>query len=279
MLTWTNEALLLLLGGLLPLGLAPWAADRADRSETAKAAMDGFVRISLGGIVLLHVWPHAYRLAGWWALLAGGGGLLVLSLLHRFFHALEESAYPKIVLLALFGVALHATLDGVALFAPILEGHLGSGTHAHSESATLLAAAVILHRFPAALAIWWLVVPLYGRLVAALILVTMAAATLVGFSVAGGVLDNLSTPAMAIVEALIAGMLLHLVVGHEQGHAVAARRALRKPVRLGGALGVAILLALSVVHPLDRSAIIVVIGGIGLVGLLAALNRRRPSEI
>lgn len=263
----------LLLGGLLPLVAGPFLAEQARRSEGTKLALDAFVAVSLGGIVLLHLWPHAFLVAGSWALVGGLAGLLLPFLLHGSLHNHEHKIYPGMLVLAFLGMAIHAALDGVALLSPVIadtttldaaahdaaahEGHNHAGhhdghdhhdehdpvpqetvsqelvsqdttahdyaaTHDHhghaTESAALLAAAVILHRLPMGIAVWWLTAPILGRRGAISLLAILAGATVIGFGLAERVFAALSLPGVALFEATIAGMLLHVVMGHEHAH-------------------------------------------------------------
>ena len=264
---------MLLLGGILPLAVGPFLAQWAERSNSTKAALDAFIAVSLGGIVILHLWPHAFIVAGGWALVGGLAGLLLPFFLHGPLHNHERKIYPAMVAIAFLGLAVHATLDGVALLSPVLaesaadpiddhapatQGHDHDHTDGHDHaddhpahggpisdhsdsnhsdsnhnddeselvhhhhhaqgSAALLALAVILHRLPMGIAVWWLVVPILGRRVAIALLCTLAAATVIGFGIASQVLVSLSIPGIAIFEATIAGMLLHVVMGHEHSH-------------------------------------------------------------
>lgn len=222
--------ILLVLGSIIPLAAGPFLAHLADRAEAARSVVDAFAAVSLGGIVILHIWPHAFLTAGAWTLVGGLLGLLLPFLLHGSLHSHERKIYPGFVVLAFLGLAVHATLDGVALFSPLADEVTATaeaaitvgqdGHHAHDQgSAMLLALAVILHRLPMGLAVWWFAVPILGRRFATALLLAIAAATVLGFSVAGQLLVDLSMPGIAVFEATIAGMLLHVVMGHEHGHA------------------------------------------------------------
>lgn len=216
---------MLLLGGILPLAVGPLLASWAERSKATKSALDAFIAVSLAGIVLLHLWPHSFLVAGGWALAGGLVGLLLPFVLHGSLHSQEDRIYPAMVAIAFFGLALHAVLDGVALLSPLMSeqahahpDHHHDAAHHGQGSAYLLAIAVILHRLPMGIAVWWLTVPVLGRRVAIGVLTTIAGATVLGFAVAGRILVDLSIPAIAIFEATIAGMLLHVVMGHEHKH-------------------------------------------------------------
>ncbi|MEM7048035.1 MAG: hypothetical protein AAF604_00160 [Acidobacteriota bacterium] len=273
----------ILLAGLLPLAVGPLLAMWFDQRPVARGALDSFVAITLGGLVLLHLWPHAFEAAGWLGVVAGIAGLALPYLFHGILHAGEEKAFAGLIGIAFLGLALHAMIDGAALVerdpAPqggetVLEGlasdhdeedhhHLeeASADHHHGDGEPrLLATAVLLHRLPMALAIWWLVVPALGRRLAVLILVTLAAGTILGFSIAGRFLVGLSTPAAAVFEATVGGMLLHVLFGHEHRHepgeagsdtAASARRA-RWISAASALVGVALLVGLTALHPLAR---------------------------
>ena len=297
----------LLLGGILPLVTGPLLAQWAERSQATKAALDAFIAVSLGGIVILHLWPHAFLVAGGWALAGGLAGMLLPFLLHGSLHSQERKIYPAMVAIAFLGLTIHATLDGAALRGPGLaesdqtQEHVGPEEHAlparHDEhdpgetshaagdqsagaptshdhahrSAALLALAVILHRLPMGIAVWWLAVPILGRGAAILILGILAGATVLGFSVAGHVLVELSIPGIAIFEATIAGMLMHVVMGHEHRHGAhehghgAHEHGHGTPVHdhpvredvpwisaLGALAGMVLVLGLSLVHPMEQ---------------------------
>ncbi len=290
---------ILLLGGIMPLLLGPLLAQLADRFEAARSGVDAFTAVALGGIVVLHIWPHAFLTAGVWTLVGGLLGLLLPFFLHGSLHAHEEKIYPGFVVLAFLGLAVHATLDGVALFSPLADAAVAShevsafevpgaggehglddlthgeahqdragqdhaghehageagGTYIHHEhgSGWLLALAVILHRLPMGLAVWWFAVPILGRRFAIALLAAIAAATVVGFSVAGRVLVDFSMPGIAIFEATIAGMLLHVVMGHDHGHAERPNHHVVPWASALGTLGgVALVGALFQVHPMEQ---------------------------
>ena len=290
----------LLLGGILPLATGPFLAQWAERSQATKAALDAFIAVSLGGVVILHLWPHAFLVAGGWALAGGLAGMLLPFFLHGSLHFQERKIYPAMVAIAFLGLAIHATLDGVALLSPVLAesgqalehvghdeqaqaarhdehdhdeashgiGDHGAGaptSHDHAQrSAALLALAVILHRLPMGIAVWWLAVPIFGRRAAIFLLGILAGATVLGFSIAGRVLVDFSMPGIAIFEATIAGMLLHVIMGHEHGHgshghdhgAHAHAHPFHEDVprisALGALAGMVLVVGLSLVHPMEQ---------------------------
>ncbi len=226
----------LLVLALLPLVAGPYLARWAERSQAAKSAMDSLVAVTLIGLVVLHIWPDSYHAAGLSALGVGLAGFLLPFLLHGQLHKYEKRAFPGLIWLTFLGLALHAFLDGVALFSP--QAH-------HHEGLSLLAVAVVLHRLPVALGIWWLVLPRLGGRSAVALLVIVGVATVLGFALANRFLAHLTSPGLALFAAGVAGMLLHIVSGHEHRHArpSSSGTALLTSA-LGAVLGAVLLLAI-----------------------------------
>jgi hypothetical protein len=192
-----------LLFSLLALLVGPLVY-RSARARRSAAAVDAFALVAVAGLVFMHILPQSFELAGWWVLpvaLIGafGPGLLCGS---RLFHGRESRlvALP----LALLAIALHALLDGVAIVSSDVGGH---GT---SE----LALAVVIHRIPVGLGIWWLVRPLYGLRAAVSLLVGIAVFSMIGFYSGEVLLDAAPERWIALVQALLAGSLLHVILRH-----------------------------------------------------------------
>ena len=262
------DVYLFLAASLVPLAVGPLIARWAERSDAATAALDAFVAVAVGGISLLHVFPHAYGEVGPRALLALAlGFVLPLGLGHHHGPA-PRTVRPTVILIAFLGLAVHATLDGLALFGPQAEAASidvaavhdelaqaeGMASHDHQHaSASLLAMAVILHRLPMALAIWWIAVPSLGRRVACGLLVAIASATLAGFFLGGRISGMLSSSGLALLQAAIAGMLLHMVLGHHEHHSDGPPSWLsRAGSMFGVTAGGALLAVMTSLHPFEQ---------------------------
>ncbi len=240
-----DDAYFFLAASLLPLVIAPWVARLAGRSAAATAALDSFVAVTVGGVALLHVLPHAYEEAGLATLPALAIGFVLPLGLGHSHSPQREKARSTLILVAFVGLGLHAALDGLALFAP----HSEHG----SASGSLLAMAVILHRLPMALAIWWIAAPELGRRVAVGLLTAIGVATIAGFAVAGEVWGGLSSPSFAILQTAIAGMLLHMVLGHHEHRTPETETAsARLASTLGVVAGVGLLIAMTRLQPLEH---------------------------
>ena len=178
---------------------------RSARARRTVAAVDAFALVGVAGLVLVHILPQSFALAGWIVVpvaLVGvfGPGFLCGT---RFFHGRESRvvALP----LALLAIALHALLDGVAIASD--EAGVAAGSNQ-------LALAVVLHRVPVGLGIWWLVRPLYGLRAAASLLVGIGIFSAIGFVSGDVVLSAAPQGALAVVQALLAGSLLHVILRH-----------------------------------------------------------------
>jgi uncharacterized membrane protein YraQ (UPF0718 family) len=91
-------------------------------------------------------------------------------------------------------------------------GHTLEAVAGHCVSHDHLPLAVILHRFPVGLTIWWLLRPANPLWVPLAVLVGLAVSTAVGFFWGGEVTTNLSGQGVAWFQALVAGSLLHVVL-------------------------------------------------------------------
>ncbi|KFA87847.1 permease [Archangium violaceum] len=218
----------------LPLSLAAWVlaplVEWCVRGRrTASAALEGLVFVALGGMVLVHILPHGLALAGMGALGAAGVGLgLALTLGRR----LPATGGP---VLAVVGLAAHAALEGRALS---LHG---------SGSGALAMLAVVLHRLPLGLGLWWLVRPVVGSLGASALLVAVALVGGAGLGWGGWVLEPGPLQVAALVQAFTAGAFLPALFRGRVGGAEGPGQ--RLAAGLGAVTAVALLVLVSHAHP------------------------------
>lgn len=230
---------LLLIFSLLALLVGPLVF-RSARARRSVAAVDAFALVAVSGLVLVHILPQSFALCGWIVVpvcLLGlfGPGLLCGT---RLFHGRQSQvvALP----LALLAIALHALLDGVAIASD------QAGVAAGSSE---LALAVVLHRVPVGLGIWWLVRPLYGLRAAAGMLLGIALFSTLGFLFGDALLAAAPQGAIALVQALLAGSLLHVILRHPPtatGDEPAGRWRLASA--LGGLAAVALVIGMGRLH-------------------------------
>lgn len=247
--------MLLLVISLLALVVGPLLFRLADRAQWAVQALDGFIMISVAGLVLLHVVPHSVEVAGAWALGVALIGFVGPGLIESYLHRAARSTHLATMVLACIGLVVHEFFDGVALGLPAA-GHEHHATgHEHYDEGSLLAMAVVLHRLPVAVTVWWLLRPVLGVAAAALTLGGLGLATVAGFAFAGTVAPWMDEAWIGFLQCLVAGSLLHVVVHRppplaasapQPGPASAARGNLH--AGLGALLGVLALAAISDDH-------------------------------
>lgn len=232
----------LLVASVLALAVGPIAVRLTRGRWHWLALLDGFVLVSLLGLILLELFPSAFAVGGPLAVAAAVLGVFLPPLLDRWFGDIHGRVHGTMLWLAMAGLAIHAMLDGAAL----LSADAHAGDHHHGD---LLALGVILHRIPIGLTIWWAVRPSRGRVAALAIIGVLAAATVVGFWGSQPLLGALPLEALAVFQALVAGSLLHVVFGHQPSGMKALLEPRKGYSTLGAGLAIALLAAVVHAHP------------------------------
>jgi len=218
----------------LPLSLAAWVLAPlvewcVRERRTATAALEGLVFVALGGMVLVHILPHSLTLAGTGALAAAGVGLGLALVLERRLPA----AAGRVLVVG--GLVVHAALEGRALS---LHG-AGSGA--------LAVLAVVLHRLPLGLGLWWLVRPVVGPLGASALLGAVALVGGAGLGWGGAVLEPGLLQVAALLQAFTAGAVLPALFRGRAGSGEGPGQ--RLAAGLGAVAAMALLVLVSHAHP------------------------------
>ena len=193
--------------GVLFLGPLVYRSWR--RKPSLLAILDGFVFGAVGGLVLFDVLPHAFEEGTWMAAIAAGLGLLGPFAAERSRLPALRGTHAIVLAVSMLGIALHGMLDGAAL-APLAVGG--------REGTDMLPMAVVLHRIPVGIAVWWIVRPSAGRLWAFAALTAIAVATVFGFGLSSTIAAGLPEPGGAILQAFVGGALLHVVLHRHAPH-------------------------------------------------------------
>lgn len=196
------DPLVLLALSLIALLFGPFLYRMASQRNRTLSLLDGFIFVAITGLVLVYILPESFLLGGWMTLLFALAGLFGPTLIERVFRRAARQTHIAAMGLGLAGICLHAMVDGSAL-APHHGAHEGHGT--------LLPFAVILHRLPVGLTIWWLLKPAFGSWMAASVLGLVGLATVSGFALGSILTTELSGRGIAYFQALVAGSLLHVV--------------------------------------------------------------------
>jgi zinc transporter ZupT len=195
--------MLFLLASLAVLGVGPLTFALFERRHWAIRVLDAVVVVAVGGLVIIHIIPETFERAGWIAAAPLVIGLLGPSLVERGLANLERQAHLLLAILVLLGLGLHAIMDGVVLAVPSVEEGVGRLS---------LPLAIVLHRIPVSLLIWWLMRPAVGVLGASLALSIEGVGAIVGYAGAQYFVAHVNSPAVAVVQAFVAGSMLHVMV-------------------------------------------------------------------
>ena len=184
-----------------------WLQKGGRVAKTLDRVLVGILAVTLGVFLLPHLWEGL----GYWSLLLIGAGYLLPGILEKTLQRAAETLHVFNVMLALFGLLLHAMLDGAGLG--------GSGAHSH-DFGLGLEWAIVLHRLGVGLIVWMIVQPAFGATAGWLTLALMALATVAGYALAAPLLAVTGADAWPVIAALIAGTILHSLIhrGHMHTH-------------------------------------------------------------
>ena len=192
--------LLLSIAALL-LGPPIYAAGR--RNKIARKLLDGLIILSIAVIIFVHIIPEALAQGGAIAIVVIILGIAFPMLLERLFRKAADTAHLMIVALAAIGLLIHAVIDGLALLSAN-GGVPGNGVG--------LAHAIILHRLPVGMAIWWVVRPGLGTPIAIGVFALIILATTAGYFMGEPVVQMTGTRTLALFQAFVSGSLIHIVI-------------------------------------------------------------------
>ena len=147
----TESHLQIALGAsILALAVGPAFLVLSQKRDSVLAFLRGFVQVAVVGMVLLEVMPATVGAAGPTALAMLVLGYLLPGLLER--KQAGDSRLTQV--LVLVGLSVHAFADGLALVGAQAHGAAES-LHGHGHGHGL-EAAIVLHRIPVGLAIFWM---------------------------------------------------------------------------------------------------------------------------
>jgi len=210
---------MLLVASIAALIIGPALFQFSHFGARAFKVLEGFSFITIAGLLCFGILPQAIGVGGLFAWIFAALGLIFPIGLERLFHGLEKQVHLLILSLGMVGLAVHAGIDGIALAGGPFAGAATevSWFAGHREGGEYLAMAVILHRFPLGLAVWYLLSPTLGRTVAVVVLTVMAASTAVGYAFGPDLMPALQGPGIAWFQSFVAGSILHVVI-YEPGH-------------------------------------------------------------
>lgn len=201
-----------LIASCIALLLGPLCFRYLNADSGLHKGLDGFIFVSLGGLVLIHILPELLAHGGLLAIVFVILGLWGPTASEKLFHRYSEITHKLTLIFGITGLLLHTATDGGALVLA-----------QQGNSSALLALGVILHRLPVGLAIWWLLKPQAGRLWASTVLGLMIVLTVLGYVAGEQLLHQLNIDNTVYLQAFVTGSILHVVMHqphvHEHKHA------------------------------------------------------------
>ncbi|WP_262692854.1 ZIP family metal transporter [Kordiimonas aestuarii] len=221
---------------------APLLARLVARAPHIKGALDGFVLITVLGLITLTLLPEALTHGGLWGLIIAAIGFSLPWITEFVFHRAEEMTHRVVMLVASLALVVHAASDGAILaFA------------SESETGNFIAVGVLLHRVGVAVAVWWLLRPVLSTGGGLLVLAGLGAMTIVGYLLALFAGEWYNFPLVGYWQAFAAGSLLHVVLHPLEDHSAAPSKDTLPAHRIGTALGLVFVLALISAHYLHHT--------------------------
>ena len=210
---------------MLALVAGPFVYALGSRQPNLRQILDGFVFITVAGLVCVFIIPDAVETGGLFAIGFLLAGLAFPVLVERLFEKSVREAHGFILVLAAIGLIIHATVDGIALLPAAAPGVDHTHEHGGLFGGLLenqLALGVIVHRLPVGMAIWWSVRTGLGLTAAVATFAVIIAATGAAYVMGEPFMDMAAAPAVAWFQAFVSGSLVHVVafgVTHHHPHA------------------------------------------------------------
>ena len=167
------------------------------RNKVTERALDALIIAAIAWIIGVHILPEAFLTAGWPSLAFLALGMAFPYALRRIFHLASNAMHTALLIIAALALVLHAVIDGIALLP-------GSGDR--------LAIAVILHRLPVGMAIWWTFRPAIGTRAAVVSFALIIAATATAVYFGGAVVELAESRMLALFQVFVAGSLADMVI-------------------------------------------------------------------
>jgi len=203
---------MLLIASIAALLIGPVLYQFSRVGSRALKVLEGFSFITIAGLLCFGIMPQAISVGGVFSWVFVAIGLIFPVALERLFRGLARQVHLLILSLGMIGLAIHAGIDGI-----VLAAGQQVGNSAHRDGGEALAMAVVLHRFPLGLAVWYLLSPALGRIFAIAVLAALAGATVIGYTVGPDLVSSLQGSGIAWFQAFVAGSILHVII-YETGH-------------------------------------------------------------
>ncbi len=205
--------------------------------QVVQAGMDGFVMVSIIGLVCMNLLPEALFAGGSITMLVALLGLFLPWIAEFIVHKSEAMMHRALILIAVFALILHAASDGAILAAVD-----------STPSGDFVAAGIIIHRVGVGLAVWWLLSPILQSTMSYILLGALGVMTIIGYLLFDLAVSWYGLPLIGYWQAFAAGSLLHVILHPVGEHAAPGGTASRNAHRIGTAIGTAFVATVVVTH-------------------------------
>ncbi|MCP3129268.1 metal transporter [Shewanella sp. KJ2020] len=226
--------MLYLLASCIALLIGPLFYRYFSSGSGLQKGLDGFIFVSLGGLVLIHILPELLEHGGLLAIVFVVLGLWGPTASERLFHRYSEITHNFALFLGIGGLLLHTITDGTAMVLAQQDGN-----------SIMLALGVILHQLPVGFAVWWVLKPHLGARWTVLIFAAIMLFTGIGYFASEQFLPYLNIDDTIYLQAFITGSILHVVLHQPHGqHENDTQGKYEYQAGVGSLLGIALLMAL-----------------------------------
>lgn len=167
------------------------------RNATVEHLLDAIVILTVAWLITFHIVPEVVAVGGMLAIGMIAAGMAFPYALRRIFHLASKTAHIALLTLAAAALALHAIIDGIALL---------------PATGNSLSLAVILHRLPIGMAIWWTFRPALGQTAAIVAFAIIIVATGSAYFLGGPVVEVFENRTLVLFQAFVSGSLIDLVI-------------------------------------------------------------------
>jgi len=189
-----------LIASVFALGIGPLIYQTFGPMRRTDRIVSGFILVVIASTLFMDVLPETIEVIGYSAILLALLGFAGPTIIEKTFAKAATRTHSLTIFLGILGLVLHASIDGAML-------QNGEQALQHEN----LSIAIILHRLPVGLTIWWLLRPLIGERFALLTLVAMAIATSGGFVLSMQLHQYHSSTSFVVLQAFISGSLMHVI--------------------------------------------------------------------
>lgn len=226
--------MLYLLASCIALLIGPLFYRYFSSSSGLQKGLDGFIFVSLGGLVLIHILPELLEHGGMLAIVFVLLGIWGPTASERLFHRYSEVTHNFALFLGIGGLLLHTITDGTAMVLA-----------QQDDNSILLALGVILHQLPVGFAVWWILKPHLGTRWTLMIFAAQMLFTGIGYFAGEQLLPYLNIDDTVYLQAFITGTILHVVLHQPHGqHESDTQGKYEYQAGIGSLLGIGLLVML-----------------------------------